>query len=139
MGASANRLRVMADSQFGAGATGSAPATWYIGLSIVVPNDDGTGFVEPSGGAYARVVVTNNTTNWPAATTTSGVTKKLNGAKITWPNPTALWGPAVAWGAFLASTGGSPEWSFKLNDAITIKSGNTPVELDVGQAESVWK
>lgn len=129
---------MLADSQFGAGlitagALTVAPATWYCGLSTTTPNDDGTAFTEPSGGSYARVAMTNNTVNFPAAVTVAGETTKKNGAKITWPNPTGTWGVASHYGWFTTLTGGTPEYTNPLDAPITIKSGNTPVEFDVNQ------
>lgn len=135
IGASDSRERVIADSQFGSG----TPATWYIGLSTTQPNDDGTGFTEPVGGSYARKAVTNNVTNWPAAATVGGVTTKANGTKITFVDPTGTWGSAVAWGAFLASSGGTPEFTNGLQTPVTIKSGNTPVEFDVAALSLYWE
>lgn len=129
---------LIANSQFGGGATTWAPATWYVGLSTTTPNDDGSGFTEPVGGAYARVAVTNNATNFPTATTASGVTTKTNGAKITWPNPTGTWGAISYYGFFTASSGGTPEYTFALDTSITVKSGNTPVEFDVSQTSLAW-
>jgi hypothetical protein len=133
VGASDLRERLMADSQLGGGATTWAPATWYLGLSTTAPNEDGTGFTEPVGGSYARVAITNNSTNWPAATTSAGVTTKKNGAKFTFPNPTGTWGLLGWWGLFTASSGGTPEWSNPLDTPITVQSGNTPVEFDIAQ------
>lgn len=121
------RERAIADGQFGSG----TPATWYLGLSTTAPNDDGTGFTEPVGGAYARVAVTNNATNFPAATTVAGVTTKKNGAKITYVNPTGTWGLLTWYGWFLALTGGVPEYVNPLDTPITVQSGNTPVEFDI--------
>lgn len=133
VGASDSRERAVADSQFGGGATTWAPATWYAGLSTTVPNDDGTGFTEPSGGSYARVPKTNNASNFPAATTVAGVTTKKNGTKITWPDPTGTWGLLPSVGFFTTASGGLPEWMFKLETPITAQAGNTPVEIDVLQ------
>jgi hypothetical protein len=65
----------------------TAPATLYIGLSSTTPTEAGTGVTEPSGGAYARVAVTNNATNWPAATTGA----KSNGTTITFVQASADW------------------------------------------------
>jgi hypothetical protein len=127
------RERVLADSQFGAGATSYSPATWYLGVSTSTPNDDGTNFSEPSGNAYTRVAVTNNVTNFPAAATVGGVTTKVNGAKFTFPNPTGSWGALTYYGWFTASSGGTPEYSNPLDTVITPRNGNTPVEFDVGQ------
>ena len=68
-----------------------AIATLYVGLSTTTPAGDGTGVTEPSGNAYARVAVTNNATNFPAATgTTNG--SKANGTTITFPTATGAWG-----------------------------------------------
>lgn len=131
IGASDARERVLADSQFGSGATTYSPATWYFGLSTTTPNDDGTNFTEPSSGSYARVAKTNNSTNFPAATTVSGETRKSNGTAITWPNPTANWGEVTHYGIFTASSGGLPEYTNPLDSPITIRSGNSPIEFDI--------
>lgn len=139
MGAHNSRERAIADSQFGGGATTWAPATWYLGLSTTTPNDDGTSFTEPSGGSYARVAITNNVTNFPAATTVSGETQKTNGAKFTFPNPTGSWGAVGTYGFFTASSGGTPEFSNPLDAAITVRNGNTPVEFDIGQLIMTWE
>lgn len=139
MGASDARERAIADSQFGGGATTWAPATWYLGLTTTTPSDDGASFTEPSAGAYARVAVTNDAVNFPAATTVSGVTSKKNGAKLTFANPTGLWGLISHFGWFTALTGGTPEYTFPLDTPITVQSGNTPVEFDVSQLVMNWE
>lgn len=123
--------RSILDSRFGSG----SPATWYVGLGTAAGADDGSGFVEPVGAGYARVAVTNNATNFPAATTTAGRTVKKNGTKITWPNPTGAWGLLVEAGFFEALTGGTPRYTTGIDDPIAPKSGNTPVEYDVGELE----
>lgn len=138
MGAIDTRERAIADSQFGGGVTTWAPATWFAGLSSTTPAGDGTSFTEPSGGSYARVSLTNNTTNFPAAVTASGLTTKQNGAKITFPTPTALWGLMTYVGFFTAASGGLPEYWFQLDIGITVNSGNTPVEFDIGQLIWAW-
>lgn len=137
MGATTAREQVIANSQFGGGLiTGVAPATWYLGLSTAVPGADGSGFVEPSGGSYGRCTITNNATNWPAATVGGdGIVRKISGAKFIFPNPTGTWGTVVAWGLFLATSGGTAEWWALLDAPISPRSGNTPVEFDVGQLQ----
>ncbi len=84
----------------------SAPATVYVGLFTVLPVDAGTGGTEVSGGSYARVAVTNNTTNWPNASAGNPTTKS-NGAIFTFPTATADWGTVVGLGIFDASTSGN--------------------------------
>lgn len=142
------RERLLADSQFGAGqivisgagllAATYAPATWYLGMSKTTPNDDGTNFTEPVGLSYTRVVIANNSTNFPLAVTALGVTTKSNGAKFTYPNPTGFWGLLTHYGFFVAPTGGTPEYWHELDVPITVQSGNTPVEFDIGQLVMVW-
>jgi hypothetical protein len=63
-------------------------ATVYIGLSTTTITDAGGNITEPSGSAYARVAVTNNAANWPAAAGGS----KANGAAINFPQATGAWG-----------------------------------------------
>lgn len=140
MGLTDTRERLVADSQFGGGATTWAPATWYLGLTTTTPNDDGTNFTEPVGGAYARVARTNNATNFPAASTVAGVTTKTNGTACTFPTPTGNWGPVVGWGWFEAASGGTAQVINPLTDngTITVASGNTPVEMAAGTLLMTW-
>lgn len=138
MGAHSARQRAIADSQFGGGATSWAPGTWYLGLSTTNPNTDGTNFTEPVGGAYARVAIVNNATNFPAAQTVGGITTKSNGTKFTYVNPTGVWGLIAYYGFFTALSGGVPEYSNQLDAPITVRGGNTPVEFDVGQLVMTW-
>jgi len=134
LGATQSRARAIADAQFGSG----APATWYLALSTTQPNADGSGFTEPVGGSYARVAVTNNSTNFPAASTASGVTTKKNGAKFTFPNPTGTWGTVGWYGWFTVSSGGTLEYFNILDATISPKAGNTPVEFDLSQLSMVF-
>lgn len=80
------------------------PATVYISAYTVAPTDAGGGTeVSTSGTAYARVAVTNNATNWPAAT--GGL--KSNGTTISFPVATASWGTVVAAAIHDAVTAGN--------------------------------
>lgn len=79
------------------------PATLYVALFTATPSDSGGG-TEVSGNGYARVAVTNNATNWPAA---SGG-NKANGTAITFPQATPSgWGVVTQFGIFDASTAGN--------------------------------
>jgi hypothetical protein len=79
------------------------PATLYVALYTASPTVGGGG-TEVAGNSYARVAVTNNATNFPAATAGA----KSNGAAITFPNPSGTWGgPIVAVGLFDASSAGN--------------------------------
>lgn len=83
------------------GAVGSpmtAPASYQIALFSTAPTDS-TGGTELSGNAYARVTVTNNTTNWGAAGSSGAA--RTNATAITFPAATGAWSQATSWGAFL--------------------------------------
>jgi hypothetical protein len=96
------------------------PATVYVGLFTAAPTDAGGG-TEVSGGAYARASVTNNATNWPAASGGS----KSNGVAIAFVTATAGWGVAVAFGIFDALTNGNLLYWALLTSSMTIDSGAT--------------
>jgi hypothetical protein len=84
----------------------TAPATIHVGLFTVAPTDTGGG-TECSAGNYARKAVTNNATNFPAAS--SGL--KQNGVPIDFVQANADWAPVitpvVAFGLFDAATSGN--------------------------------
>lgn len=101
----------------------SAPATVYMALFSVTPSDAGGG-TELTGGSYARVAITNNTTNWPNSTGTSPTTKN-NGTTITFPTATADWATAVAWGLFDASSNGNLLYWGALAENKTVFNGDT--------------
>lgn len=85
----------------------------HVGLLTVAPTDSTAG-TEVSGGAYARVSVTNALANW-AGTQGAGTTvassgtggQTSNNAAITFPTPTANWGTVVAFGIYDAATAGN--------------------------------
>lgn len=82
------------------------PATVYIDLFTVAPNDAGAGgtVVPTSNGYPGRTAVTNNSTNFPAASGKS----KSNGTDILIGTPTGGgWGTVVGFGLYDASSGGN--------------------------------
>lgn len=85
------------------GSTTILPATVYIGLMTAAPNPDGSGVVEPVGNAYARVAVTNNPANWPAA----AARVKQHANDITFAAATGNWGTLTHVGVFDAVSGGN--------------------------------
>lgn len=80
----------------------SAPATLYCALFTVAPTSAGGG-TEVTGGSYARVSKTNNTTNFPTTSSKS----KTNGTAINFGTATADWGTIVGAAWFDASSGGN--------------------------------
>jgi hypothetical protein len=101
-------------------ATYTAPATVYIGLWTSALTDASTGATagEVSGGSYARVAVTNNATNWPAASGGS----KSNGADFTFPTATAGWGTVT---------------HFAILDSATLGAGNILYWADLTVSKTV--
>jgi hypothetical protein len=96
------------------------PATVYVALFTAAPSDSGGG-TEVTGGSYARASVTNNGTNWPAA---SGGAKS-NGTDITFVTASANWGTIVAMGIFDASTSGNLLYWADLTVSKAINNGDT--------------
>lgn len=90
-----------------------------------MPNDAGTGGVEVSGGGYARVSITNNTTNFPNASNGS----KSNGTVITFPSATVAWGTVVGWGIWDASTGGNLIAKGFLHSALRVCTADPATEI----------
>lgn len=88
------------DALLGDDAAPNMPATVYLALFSVVCDDDTFG-TELSGGAYARVAITNNSTNFPAASAGS----KSNGVAIEFPEATADWDEALGWALLDDPTG----------------------------------
>jgi hypothetical protein len=97
--------------------------TVYVGLSTTTVNDDGTGITEPSGGAYARVAVTNNVTNFPASS--GSPSTKSNGTAITFPQASASWGTITHFFISDASSGGNILASGALTASKTVGANDT--------------
>ena len=102
-------------------ATYTPPATLYIALFTTNPDfETGTGGTEVSGGSYARVAVTNNSTNFPAASGGS----KSNGADVTFATPTAGWGTVTGFALYDAASSGNLLTGAALGTSKTINSGD---------------
>jgi len=91
----------------------TATATWYVGLRA--------GGTELSGNGYARVAVTNNTTNFPNI----AANIMVNGTVITFPAASADWATADEVCLFIASSGGTPKYTGILDSPVTVRSGQT--------------
>ena len=115
----------------------TVPATLYVGLSSTAPAADGTGITEPSGGAYARVAVANNTTNWPSATVSGGSSSVSNGTAIPFPTATADWGTvdyyfiadAATAGNVLGFTALTSSQTISTNDVASFAVGTLVISL----------
>ena len=120
------------------GTSVTAPATVYVALyTTAVPSDASTGTtpaggaVEVSGGNYSRATVTNNATNWPAA---SGGAK-ANGTAITFPTPSANWGTVVAFAIVDAATNGNILYIGAITPNKTINNGDPAPSFAVGDLD----
>ncbi len=109
------------DALLGAGFT--KDATVYVALMNVSPTDSTFG-TEVSGSGYARVAVTNNSTNWPAAASS----QKKNGGTITFPTASGSWTTANAF-ALLNHASGTASSNVicygNLGTPKTVNSGET--------------
>lgn len=112
----------------GANASYTVPATVYVALATAAPTDatTGTTLVEPTSAeytGYARVAITNNATNFPAASAGS----KTHASAITFPASTAGTGATVTHFALLdALTLGNVICWGALGASKLINSGITP-------------
>lgn len=109
------------DHVFG-GADFTRPATVYIALSTTTPADDGSNFTEPSGNNYSRPAVTNNVTNFPAASGGS----KSNGTEIAFPQASGSWGTVTHFAVFDAISGGNQLGSGALTTPKAVGANDTP-------------
>jgi hypothetical protein len=71
------------------GGSFSAPANLYLALFTVAPTISTTGTEVTNAGAYARVTVASNTTNWP--TISGSTTTVQNAVAVTFTAATANW------------------------------------------------
>jgi len=100
------------NKEFG-GTNYTAETTWYVALRAA-----GT---ELTGGSYARVAVTNNTTNWAAV----AANIKTNSTIITFPQATTDWASADEVALFIASSGGTAKYSGFLDTVVRVLAGQT--------------
>ena len=101
----------------------AAPATVYVALSTTTPTDAGGNFTEPGGFGYARVAVTNNATEWPAAVGGS----KSNANPITFPEASGSWGTVTYFGIWDSSVGGNVLMIGALTTPKAVGAGDTLV------------
>lgn len=104
------------------GAPYTPPATYHVALYSTAPTDSTAG-TELSGNGYARVAVTNNTTNFGAAGSAGAA--RSNATAITFPAATGAWATAVAWGLLDASTAGNLLVYGNLTTSKTLANGDT--------------
>lgn len=105
------------------GSAFSLPGTVYIALSTAAFTASATGsaMTEVSGSGYTRVAVTNNSANWPAASSGS----KSNGAVFTFPAASGAWGTVTSMYIVDAVSGGNALYGADLTASRVVNSGDT--------------
>jgi hypothetical protein len=112
---------MIADYVFGNGSP-SFPGTFYFGLSTTTIAANGTGITEPSGGSYARVAVTANSTNFGAYD--EYLSTWANKTAITFPAPTGDWG-TIRYGFISdASSAGNILAKWPINRIVRVLNGD---------------
>lgn len=99
----------------------------YIGLSTTSPSRNGTGFTEPSGNGYKRVLLgqSGQSTSLKMGTASAGGIK--NSETVYFPEATGSWGTCTHYLLFDALTGGNLLAYGTLTDSITPTSGTVPL------------
>lgn len=111
-------------------ATWTKPAGIYVALFTTMPAEDGTGGVEVSGGAYARVQNGPSDAAWNGPVSGNG--EYTNAGIVSYAVPTANWGTVVGFGLYDASTGGTMQVAGTLATSRTINSGDPAPNFPVG-------
>lgn len=112
-------------------------ATLHFGLLTAAPSDSGGG-TEVSGGSYARVAVTGNSTNFAntqnsgtgVSSGTGGLTQNLTA--ITFPAPTANWGVVTHFAIYDAASAGNLLFHAALAASKTINNGDPAPSFGAG-------
>lgn len=100
--------------------------TLYVGLFTADPGESGvTSEFTIGTGAYARIAVTNNETNFPPCAIT-GIPTKTNGTLLSFPTATTAWGTATHWAIYNAATAGDMIAHGALASTFAVQIGNTP-------------
>jgi hypothetical protein len=107
------------DSVFGSG----TPATIFMAAMSTAPDLAGAGGVEFTGGAYARASLTNNATNFPAATDVGDTATKTLANAASFPAATIDHPDCVAIAFYDAASGGTFLGLYTLPTAQAIPTG----------------
>jgi hypothetical protein len=111
---------IVLDHVFGK-TTFTASTNLYVGLSTTTITDAGGNITEPSGGAYARIAISNNKTTW---TTASGGSIS-NAITITFAAATSSWGTVTDMFISDSSSAGNIYVYDDLTTSKAVTSGDT--------------
>ncbi len=115
---------------FGKYSTPVIPSIYYIGVSSTTPTIGGTGVTEPTGGAYARIQVENNSTN----ITQNGTGTGTNVYALSFAESTANWGTMTNYVVYDGLTNGNLLMYGALDRTRTVESGTT-LQIKAGQLQ----
>lgn len=108
------------DNDYGSTKGANAPAAHEVALFDGDPTQGGTELT--SDGGYARVTLTNNGTNWPAAS--SGA---KTSATVTFPTSTDAWSDTATWFVLYDHADSVTAWDAGLVAEISVDAaGETP-------------
>lgn len=116
---------------FGGGSIWTATASIFHALSTAAFTTAATGAsmteVSTAGTAYARIGLTRNTTNFPAASGSNPASITNSGSAVTWAAATASWGTVLACYIVDVVTVGSGNilYGFDLTVSKTVSTGDT--------------
>jgi hypothetical protein len=115
----------VADCYFG-GVPLVSPSTWFVGLNTVHAALASTP-AEPSGNAYARVGLTNDSGHWATGWSAGFYVVGSNAAAPTFATPTgAGWGTILGAGLFDAATSGNCWFTGDAPNPVVAGAGSTP-------------
>ncbi len=115
------------DLMFGSGHASGFPSSYDVALSTTQPTDNGSNVTEPAD-TYVRQAVTNNTTNFPAAS----ARQKSNGTAIAFPQPMGAWGVVGYFAIYDHGTSTFRGWG-ALGVALNITGSSLPPTFAPGQ------
>lgn len=123
-------LDLVSKQIFGKYSTPVIPSSYYIGVSSTTPTIAGTGVTEPTGGAYARIQIENNTTN----ITQSGTGIGSNVYALSFAESTTNWGTMTNYVVYDALTSGNLLMYGALDRTRTVEAGTT-LQIKAGQLQ----
>lgn len=111
--------KLLLNTMFGSG----SPATIYIAAYSVLPDMSGVGGTEFTGGAYARASLTNNDTNFPAATDDGTTATQTIATAAAFPESTTDHGTCLGFGFLDAASGGNFLGLYELSTGQAVPAG----------------
>lgn len=136
MSSATNALEELIGDHLLRDATWIKPTAIYVALFTALPDEDGTGGTEVSGGNYARVQVGPDDNEWTPPVSGDGIYSNTN--PVVFGAPNANWGNVIGAGIFDASSGGILLAKGTLDTARNIVSGDPAPNFPAGALKFVF-